>query len=97
MYPLHFRFDCLQLGSQYISKAVDRRFEVVGNPKTNTELTNALQERLRERGPLLVSPIVTSRPLVVGAASILDEKRLEVYQAANLMAVFTLGTISRRK
>ena len=76
---------------------MDRRFEIVGSPKANTELTNALADRLNERGPMLVSPIVTSRPLVPGAAAILDEKRLEIYQATNLMAIFSLGKITRRK
>ena len=90
-------FNAIQLGSQYISKAVDRRFEVEGSPTTGTDLTNGLQQRLRERWPLLVSPLVTSRPLVSCAAAILDDKLLEIYQATNLMAVFTLGKFSRRK
>jgi Protein of unknown function (DUF3684) len=86
----------IRLGSRYISKSVERRFEVVGSPKTNTSLTNALRDRLAERGPLLVSPSITSRPLVSGAAALLSEKRLEFYEAANLLAVFTLGSTSRR-
>lgn len=86
----------VRLGAHYISKSVDRRFEVVGKPTTNTSLTNTLRERLAERGPLLVSPNITSRPLVSGAASILDDNRLEFFEASNLLAVYTLGKTSRR-
>lgn len=86
----------ISLGSQYISKSVDRRCEVVGSPRTDTALTKALKDILRERGPLLVSPNVTSRPLVPGASSIIDEKRLECYEVTNLLAIYTLGKISRR-
>jgi hypothetical protein len=67
----------IRLGSKYIFKSVDRRFEVVGSPKSNTALTISLRERLRERGPLLVSPIIISCPLVSGAASIIDDRKLE--------------------
>lgn len=84
------------LGSQFISKAVERRFEVVGQPSSNTELALAFKERLRERGPLLVSPSVTSRPLVNGAAALLDESRLEFFETTNILAVYTLGKNSRR-
>jgi Protein of unknown function (DUF3684) len=85
-----------RLGSRYISQSVDRRFEIVGRPSNHTSLTHALQERLRERGPLLVSPSVTSRPLIPDAAAILEEKRLQVYEAKNLLAVYSLdGTVRR--
>jgi Protein of unknown function (DUF3684) len=86
----------IRLGSQYISKSVERRFEVVGIPKTSTATITALRDRLRERSPLLVSPNITSRPLVSGAASIVDDKRLEFYEVANLMVVYSLGKVSRR-
>ena len=84
------------IGSQYISKSVERRFEVVGKPLQNTDLTRALQERVKERAPLLVSPHVTTRPLVNNAASILDPKRLEFYQGSMLLAVYSLRGITRR-
>jgi Protein of unknown function (DUF3684) len=86
----------IRLGAHYISKSVDRRFEVVGSPKSGTDLTNALRERLRERGPLLVSPNITSRPLVSDATSIINDKMLEFFEAPTLLAVFTLGKVSRR-
>ena len=84
------------IGSQYISKSVERRFEVVGKPMQHTPLTRALQERVKERAPLLVSPHVTTRPLVNNAASLLDPKRLEFYQATTLLAVYSLRGITRR-
>ena len=86
----------IRLGAHYISKSVERRFEVMGSPKSDTTLTNALRERLCERGPLLVSPNITSRPLVSDAGSILNDKRLEFFEAPNLLAVYTLGKVSRR-
>jgi hypothetical protein len=84
------------LGSHYISAAVERKFEVVGRPSQDSELTKALKERVLARGPLLVSPNITSRPLVPRAESILTEKRFEVYEASNLLAVYALaGTVRR--
>lgn len=84
------------LGSRYISKSVDRRFEIVGKPSDKTSLTMALKERILERSPLLVSPSITSRPLVADAASIVSEKRLSVFEAPSLMAVYSLGGTVRR-
>lgn len=84
------------LGSKYISQSVDRRFEVAGHPNDNTNLTRALKDRINERSPLLVSPSVTSRPLVNDAASVLGEKRLSVFEAPSLMAVYSLEGVSRR-
>lgn len=75
---------------------MERRYEIVGSPSASTELTLAFKERLLERGPLLVSPSVTSRQLVAGAAAMLDGKHLEVYQTTNILAVYTLGKTSRR-
>jgi hypothetical protein len=85
-----------QLGSRYISAAVERKFEIVGKPLNDTALTKAVQERILARGPLLVSPNVTSRPLVPRADSILTEKRFQAYEATKLMAVYALGGIVRR-
>jgi hypothetical protein len=84
------------LGSRYISKSVDRRFEVVGKSSDDTALTIALKERILERSPLLVSPSITSRPLVADAASIVSDKRLLVLEAPSLMAVYSLGGTVRR-
>lgn len=55
----------VQLGSNYISKSVERRFEVVGKPSSNTSLSTALKKRILERSPLLVSPSITDRKSVV--------------------------------
>lgn len=79
------------IGSQYISKKVQKEFDVVGVARQDTLLTTTLSERIRERSPLLVSPSVTSRPLVNDAASVLDEVHLEIHQAPDLKAVYTLG------
>ena len=84
------------LGSQYISKAVSKRFEVIGKPNESTGLTHAIRDRISERAPLLVSPNVTSRPLVTSAASILSRENLAIFQATSLMAVYSLGKITRR-
>lgn len=79
------------IGSKYISKEVDKKFDVIGARQRKTELTAALLERINERCPLLVSPSVTSRPLVANAASILDDKHLEVYEVSEVKAVYSLG------
>jgi hypothetical protein len=79
------------IGSQYISKKVQKEFDVVGSARQDTLLTTTLSERIRERGPLLVSPSVTSRPLVNDAASVLDEANLEIHEAPDLKAVYSLG------
>lgn len=86
----------VRLGSKYISKSVERRFEVVGKPDSDTKTTRALKQRLLERGPLLVSPNITTRPLVNNAAAVLSEKKLTFYEASNLMAVYSLGGKTRR-
>lgn len=84
------------LGSQYISKSVERRFEYVGKAMENTPLTNALRERIMERAPLLLSPHVTTRPMVDDAFAILESKNLDFLQASSLMAVYSLRGTTRR-
>jgi hypothetical protein len=79
------------IGSHYISKKVQKEFDVVGVARQDTVLTTTLSERIRERSPLLVSPSVTSRPLVNDAASVLDEVNLEIHEAPDLKAVYSLG------
>ena len=84
------------LGSRYISKSVERRFEHVGKALENTSLTNALRDRIMERAPLLLSPHVTTRPMVEDAVSLLDSKNLNFLQASSLMAVYSLRGVTRR-
>jgi hypothetical protein len=84
------------LGSRYISKSVERRFEHVGKARENTPLSLALRERVLERAPLLLSPHVTTRPMVEDAALLLDANNLEFLQASSLMAVYSLGGVTRR-
>ena len=85
------------IGSRYISKEVIKEYQVVGVAKENTPLTEKLSERIQERGPLLVSPSVTSRPLVRNAKTMLDENSLKVYEAPDLNAVYSLGTWVRNQ
>lgn len=85
------------IGSKFISKEVEKRFEIVGRADRNTGLVKALRERINERTPLLVSPYVTSRPLVADAATVLDEEKLSLFEADGLLAVYTLGKTERRQ
>lgn len=78
------------IGSKYISKEVNKRYHVTGDAKKNTALTLALQERIHERGPLLVSPSVTSRSLVANASAIIDDSKLDIFEAPELKAVYSL-------
>jgi hypothetical protein len=84
------------LGSRYISKSVERRFEHAGKAGENTPLTMALRDRILERVPLLLSPHVTTRPMVEDAAALLDSPNLDFFQASSLMAVYSLRGVTRR-
>jgi hypothetical protein len=79
------------LGSSYISKKVSTSYEVIARHTCDTALTMQLAQRIKERSPLLVSPSVTSRPLVSNASSILDDKNLQIVEAVDLKAVYSLG------
>lgn len=85
------------IGSKFISNAIGKRFEIVGRAVRNSDLVSALMERIYQRSPLLVSPHVTSRPLVPNAASLLDSDRLSLFHADGLLAVFTLERSERRQ
>jgi len=87
----------VQIGSQFISSSVHKRFEIVGRAQKSTNLAKALRERIEERTPLLVSPYVTSRPLVPHAASVLEGNRLTIFESDGLLAVYTLGKAERRQ
>jgi hypothetical protein len=81
----------ISLGSSYISKKVSTSYEVIARHTRDTALTMQLARRIKERSPLLVSPSVTSRPLVSNASSILDDKNLHIVEAVDLKAVYFLG------
>mmetsp|Transcript_24134 Transcript_24134/g.59049 ORF Transcript_24134/g.59049 Transcript_24134/m.59049 type:complete len:1833 (-) Transcript_24134:1433-6931(-) len=83
------------IGSKYISKEVKKKYHIVGEARKNSSLTKDLVGRIQERGPLLVSPSVTSRPLVSNAASIIDEKKLDIVEVPELKAVFSLKQSTR--
>jgi hypothetical protein len=85
------------IGSKYISKEVNKKYDVVGVAQKNTSLTQALLERIHERSPLLVSPSITSRPLVANAAKVLEETNLEVFEASELKAIYSLGKSVRNQ
>jgi hypothetical protein len=85
------------LGSPYISKKVKTTYDVIGGSRERTSLTNQLGDRINERSPLLVSPSVTSRPLVSHAALLLDEGNLNLVEADDLKAVYSLDKSVRNQ
>mmetsp|Transcript_21806 Transcript_21806/g.64300 ORF Transcript_21806/g.64300 Transcript_21806/m.64300 type:complete len:720 (+) Transcript_21806:4029-6188(+) len=89
------------LGSTYISSGVKKTFRISGAQRRrgggDTDLVSEFAARLRERRPLLVSPSVTSRPLVKDAASALSDDRLVIAEADGLKAVYTLGPSSKEQ
>lgn len=52
-----------QVGSKYVSEVVQKDYEV-GRKKQGTALAEQFSNRISERRPLLLSPSVSSRPLV---------------------------------
>jgi hypothetical protein len=78
------------VGSSYISKVVNKKYDIIGRPQIS-ETTNALMERIQERGPLLVSPSVTSRPLIENASNVFDPSNFSIIQVPELNAVYSLG------
>jgi hypothetical protein len=83
------------LGANYISKVVRKKFDVIGSYQHKTAVTEALAERISERGPLLLSSSNTSRSLADNASSILEQKNLEIIQAPELKAIYSLDKCVR--
>jgi len=80
------------LGADYISKVVKKKFDIIGAYRQGTTVTKALAERVQERSPLLLSSSSSSRSLLVNNAStILEQKNLEIIQAPELKAIYSLG------
>jgi hypothetical protein len=52
------------IGSRYVSEVVKKQYEVKGRNQRDTTLTRKFASRISERRPLLLSPSVSSRPLV---------------------------------
>ena len=52
------------VGSRYVSEVVEIDYEVNGIDQDETILTTEFASRISERKPLLLSPSVSSRPLV---------------------------------
>jgi len=83
------------LGANYISKVVRKKFDVMGPYQHKTTTTKALMERISERGPLLLSSSNSSRSLTDNASSIIEQKNLEIIQAPELKAIYSLGKCVR--
>ena len=83
------------LGANYISKVVRKKFDVIGSYQHKTTTTKALMERISERGPLLLSSSNSSRSLTDNASSIIEQKNLEIIQAPELKAIYSLGKCVR--
>ena len=82
-----------RIGSKYVSEVVKKDFEVMGNTHRGTSLANSCADRIKERRPLLLSPSITSRPLVSNASSILDN--LEIFQADSIRAIYSFERSSK--
>jgi hypothetical protein len=81
------------IGSKYVSEVIHKDFEVLGKTHRDTPLTRSFAERIKERRPLLLSPTITSRPLVSNAAAILDD--LEFFQAESIRAIYSFERSSK--
>jgi hypothetical protein len=85
------------LGSPYISKIVKKSFQILGGASSGTELSKRLAQRLEERRPLLVTPSVTSRPLVPNASKVIEQSKLNIFEVENLKAVYSLNNSTRNQ
>ena len=52
------------VGSRYVSEVVRKEYTVDGRSRRETMLTKQFANRISERRPLVLSPFVSSRPLV---------------------------------
>lgn len=82
-----------RIGSKYVSEVVKKNFEVMGSTRRGTPLANSCADRIKERRPLLLSPSITSRPLVSNASTILDN--LEIFQADSIRAIYSFERSSK--
>lgn len=85
------------LGSPYISKIVKKSFQILGSASSGTVLSKQLAQRLEERRPLLVTPSVTSRPLVPHASKLIEQAKLHIFEVENLKAVYSLNNSTRNQ
>ena len=82
-----------RIGSKYVSEVVKKDFEVLGGISRGTSLVKSCSDRIKERRPLLLSPSITSRPLLPTAASTLDN--LEIFQADSIRAIYSFERSSK--
>lgn len=85
------------IGSIPISKRVRQSFNVHGRVQPNTSLSNELAFRIKERGPLLTAPKITSRTLRANAENILSSENLTIYQADAITAELSLDGVVKRQ
>lgn len=72
-----------------------KEFEVQGQLYEDTPLTRSFESRIRERKPLLLSPTNSSRPLLRGAAKVLDDDSLDIVQADQIRAKYSFERSSK--
>lgn len=82
-----------KVGSRYVSQVVKKEYEVNGRSQHNTSLTAQFASRISERKPLLLSPSVSSRPLVSDAAKLLSN--LDVVEVDSINAKYTFERSSK--
>ena len=84
-----------RIGSKYVSEVVKKDYEVQGRMNRDTPLTNSFASRIRERRPLLLSPTISSRPLLPNASKVLDDQYLEIVQVDSIQAKYSFDRSSK--
>lgn len=86
-----------KIGSKYISKRVQQKFECHGLPRKETRTTKEVMIKIQERKSLLISPTFTSLPLKPNAEGLLSESNLDVHEVDDLSVLYVLDKASRRR
>jgi len=80
------------IGANYISEVVEKKFDIIGPYERGTSVTKTIMERIQERSPLLLSSSNSSRSMLVDdAATILEHTNLEIVEAVDLKAIYSIG------
>lgn len=83
------------VGSRYVSQVVKKEHEVNGRTSVDTPLTRSFAARLRERRPLLLSPMNSNRALAKDAATVLSDDNLVVLEADQINAKYSFQRASK--
>ena len=83
------------VGSRYVSQVVKKEHEVNGRTSVDTPLTRSFAARLRERRPLLLSPMNSNRALAKDAATVLSDDNLVVLEADQINAKYSFERASK--